>query len=79
MFERQITDLILVFGTEYKAISVKHYRMNVYGYLLTFFDNLKHLSIIGSYSHYLENDMFKKIIRLSLSSLQKIYSKKCIK
>jgi hypothetical protein len=77
MFERQITDLILVFGTEYKAISVKHYRMNVYGYLLTFFDNLKHLSIIGSYSHYLENDMFKKK-RLSLSSLQNIYSKKCI-
>ncbi len=52
MFGRQITDLILVFRTEYKGISVKCYTMNMYGYLLTFFDNLKHLSIIGSYSHY---------------------------
>ncbi|CAF3235527.1 unnamed protein product [Rotaria sp. Silwood2] len=51
MLQRQITDLILVFGTECKAISIKLYRMDVYGYLLTFFDNLKHFSNIGSYSY----------------------------
>jgi hypothetical protein len=52
MFERQITDLILVFGTEREGVSIYTYTMDVYTYFLAFFKNLKHFSIIGSYSHY---------------------------
>ncbi|CAF0940054.1 unnamed protein product [Rotaria sordida] len=49
LFQRQITDLILVFENYFNEISCKHYTTDVYGYILKFFENLKHLSIIGSF------------------------------
>jgi hypothetical protein len=49
--QRQITDLILIFEKDFDDISVEDYTTDVYGYILKFFENLKHLSIIGSYSH----------------------------
>ncbi|CAF1498490.1 unnamed protein product [Rotaria sordida] len=52
IFQRQITDLILVFENDFNELSVKHYTTDVYGYILKFFENLKHLSIIGSFPHF---------------------------
>ncbi|CAF4152893.1 unnamed protein product [Rotaria sp. Silwood2] len=49
IFQQQITDLILVFENNFNEISCKHYTTDVYGYVLKFFENLKHLSIIGSF------------------------------
>ncbi|CAF4030148.1 unnamed protein product, partial [Rotaria sp. Silwood1] len=52
VFQKQITDLILDFKKDLSKISVKHYTIDVYGYIMKFFENLKHLSLIGSYPHY---------------------------
>ncbi|CAF4156567.1 unnamed protein product [Rotaria sp. Silwood2] len=52
ILQRQITDLIIVFERDFNDISVKDYTTDVYGYILKFFENLKHLSIIGSYIQY---------------------------
>ncbi|CAF1211818.1 unnamed protein product [Rotaria sordida] len=49
IFQRQITDLILVFEKYFNDISGKNYTTDVYEYILKSFENLKHLSIIGSY------------------------------
>ncbi|CAF3049153.1 unnamed protein product [Rotaria sp. Silwood2] len=46
-FRRQITDLILVFKDCLNE-TLKHYTIDMYGYILEFFENLRHLSIIGS-------------------------------
>ncbi|CAF1146455.1 unnamed protein product [Rotaria sordida] len=50
IFQRQITDLILVFENSFNEISCEHYSTDIYGFIFKFFENLKHLSIIGSYS-----------------------------
>ncbi|CAF4966095.1 unnamed protein product [Rotaria sp. Silwood1] len=46
-FRRQITDLTLVFKNCLNE-TLAHYSINMYGYIMKFFENLKHLSIIGS-------------------------------
>ncbi|CAF4001032.1 unnamed protein product, partial [Rotaria sordida] len=46
IFQRQITDLILVFKDDFNEITIKYYTIDIYGYILKFFENLKHLSII---------------------------------
>ncbi|CAF3049186.1 unnamed protein product [Rotaria sp. Silwood2] len=46
-FRRQITDLTLVFKRCLNE-TLAHYSINMYGYIMKFFENLKHLSIIGS-------------------------------
>ncbi|CAF2898294.1 unnamed protein product [Rotaria sp. Silwood2] len=51
IFQQQITDLILVFEKDFNEISSVHYTIDVYGYILKFFVNLKHLSIIGLFPH----------------------------
>ncbi|CAF4263747.1 unnamed protein product, partial [Rotaria sordida] len=52
IFQRQITDLILVFKDDFNQITIKHYKIDIYGYILKFFENLKHLSIIRSFHYY---------------------------
>ncbi|CAF0941836.1 unnamed protein product [Rotaria sp. Silwood1] len=52
IFQQQIIDLILVFKEDMNKISVKDYTIDVYGYIMKFFENLKHLSITGSYPYY---------------------------
>ncbi|CAF1550138.1 unnamed protein product [Rotaria sp. Silwood1] len=52
IFQKQITDLILEVKEDLNNISEKHYTIDVYGYIMKFFENLKHLSIPGSYSYY---------------------------
>src|SRR5207237_8180291 len=47
IFQKKITNLILVNNDEWDGIeSMKNYNKNVYEYILKFFKNLKHLSII---------------------------------
>ncbi|CAF2887789.1 unnamed protein product [Rotaria sp. Silwood2] len=46
IFQRQITDLILVFENDYNEELCEHYTTDVYGFIFEFFKNLKHLSII---------------------------------
>ncbi|CAF3665173.1 unnamed protein product [Rotaria sp. Silwood1] len=50
IFQQQITDLILVFENDFNKILEKNYTTDVYEYILKFFKNLKHLSIIESFS-----------------------------
>ncbi|CAF1407561.1 unnamed protein product, partial [Rotaria sordida] len=52
IFQQQITNLILVFKTDLNKISVKQYTIDVYEYILKFFENLKDLSIMRSDSCY---------------------------
>jgi hypothetical protein len=53
ILQRQITDLILVYEKYCTDISVDDYTIEVYGYILKFFENLKHLPINGSHlQHY---------------------------
>ncbi|CAF3340630.1 unnamed protein product [Rotaria sp. Silwood2] len=47
IFQEQITDPILVFEKHFNEISCKNYTADVYEYILKFFENLQHLSIIG--------------------------------
>ncbi|CAF4912563.1 unnamed protein product [Rotaria sp. Silwood1] len=58
---RQITDLILVFENKSYKASLKYYTIDLYGYILKCFGNLKHLSIIGSYPHYYPSLVFSNI------------------
>ncbi|CAF2132009.1 unnamed protein product, partial [Rotaria magnacalcarata] len=48
IFQRQITDLILVFENEFDEIFCKRYTTDLYGYIFKLFKNLKHLSFVGS-------------------------------
>ena len=49
IFQRQITSLILVNNDNNDQIdSLKDYRKNVYGYILSFFENLKKFTIVES-------------------------------
>ncbi|CAF2953724.1 unnamed protein product [Rotaria sp. Silwood2] len=52
VFQRQITDLILVFKDDFNDITIKQHTTDIYGYILKFFENLKHLSIIRSFPYY---------------------------
>jgi hypothetical protein len=61
IFQKQITDLILVFEKNFNQIIVKHYTIDVHEYILKFFENLKHLSIIGSYPHYFPPLTFRNL------------------
>ncbi|CAF1115087.1 unnamed protein product [Adineta steineri] len=47
IFQKQITDLILIFEKDFNQILSKHYTIDMYDYILKFFKNLKHLSING--------------------------------
>ncbi|CAF3413958.1 unnamed protein product [Rotaria sp. Silwood2] len=52
IFQQQITELI-VFENDYNEESCEYYTTNVYEFILKFFENLEHLSIIGeSYPKY---------------------------
>ena len=48
-FQQQIEHLILVFDNDVN-ISERQHSRNIHEYILQFFDNLKHLSVIGLYS-----------------------------
>ncbi|CAF5092602.1 unnamed protein product [Rotaria sp. Silwood1] len=47
IFQEQITDPILLSENYFNEISCKNYTADVYEYILKFFENLKHLSLIG--------------------------------
>ncbi|CAF3384683.1 unnamed protein product [Rotaria socialis] len=51
IFQEQITDLILVCEKNINAISRKLYATNLDEYVFNFFENLKHLSIIGLFPY----------------------------
>ncbi|CAF1486555.1 unnamed protein product, partial [Rotaria sordida] len=76
IFQRQITDLILVFENDFNEISVKHYTTDVYGYILKFFENLKHLSI-GSFPHFFPPLVLRNLPLITFSS--SILYKLCIR
>ncbi|CAF4201921.1 unnamed protein product [Rotaria sp. Silwood2] len=76
IFQRQITDLILVFESNFNEISVKHYTTDVYEYILKFFENLKHLSIIGSYPRFFPPLVLRNLPLATFSS--SILNKLCI-
>ncbi|CAF1553732.1 unnamed protein product [Rotaria sordida] len=76
IFQRQITDLILVFENDFNELSVKHYTTDVYGYILKFFENLKHLSIIGSFPHFFPPLVLRDLPLITFSS--SILYKLCI-
>ncbi|CAF4038056.1 unnamed protein product [Rotaria sordida] len=52
IFQQQITDLILVFENNLNEISIKNYTTDMYEYILKFFENLKHLSVMGSFPRF---------------------------
>ncbi|CAF5029204.1 unnamed protein product, partial [Rotaria sp. Silwood1] len=52
IFQQQITDLILEFENDFNDISIKNFTADTYEYILKFFENLKHLSIIGSFPRF---------------------------
>jgi hypothetical protein len=71
---QQITDLILVYKKTNTQIMIKHYTKDVYDYILKFFENLKHLSIIEAYPRYyppltFRNSSFTLFSSLTLSKL----------
>jgi hypothetical protein len=45
--QQQITDLILVYKSDIDILLERQYPKGVHGYILKFFENLKHLSISG--------------------------------
>ncbi|CAF3298665.1 unnamed protein product [Rotaria sp. Silwood2] len=47
---QQITDLIIVYKDDINTMLMRQYPKGVHGYILKFFENLKHLSITGLYS-----------------------------
>ncbi|CAF4355173.1 unnamed protein product, partial [Adineta steineri] len=51
IFQKQITDLILIFEKDFNQILSKQYTIDMYDYILKFFKNLQHLSINGSSPH----------------------------
>ncbi|CAF2956719.1 unnamed protein product [Rotaria sp. Silwood2] len=48
IFQKQITDLILVYKEDNRISSMEKYTEGVHEYIFKFFENLKHLSFTGS-------------------------------
>ncbi|CAF2819780.1 unnamed protein product [Rotaria sp. Silwood2] len=75
IFQRQITDLILVFENDFNEILEKNYTTDVYEYILKYFENLKHLFIMGSFPRFFPPLVLRNLPSTTFfsSTLNKLY------
>jgi hypothetical protein len=74
IYKQQITDLVLISNENNIDITQTEYTENVYTFIITFFENLKHLSIVPSsindYAHW--SLYMTQPLRFSSSTLTKL-------